>query len=180
MDDIPAIFQPDRHTIGYSHAGDHRSHPTEGRAIEDEYRLFQHSVDRIGRPKHAIIRRRRRRADEPPRAPHTPALVFYLSGANEPRDADAIRAAVTKLKTATVLEVNAERGYAHIRFDSHVVSYHQVAQAIADAGVSRGMHYDPYLIFHVPDYTKANNATGVDAVFAGKKLRTRALRYETC
>jgi hypothetical protein len=61
MDDNPAIFQPDRHAICYSHAGDNRSHPTEGRAIEDEYRLLQRSVDRIDRPKHAIIRRRHRR-----------------------------------------------------------------------------------------------------------------------
>jgi hypothetical protein len=107
------------------------------------------------------------------RAPHTPALMFYLTGATEARDADAIRAAVGKLKVATVLEVNTQWGYAHIRFDSHVVSYHQVAQAIADAGESLGKKYDPYLIFRVPDYTKADNAERVDAVFAGKKLRTR-------
>ncbi|HSV14137.1 MAG TPA: hypothetical protein VLI90_07750, partial [Tepidisphaeraceae bacterium] len=107
------------------------------------------------------------------RAPHTPALMFYLTGATESRDADAIRAAVGKLKIATVLEVNTQRGYAHIRFDSHVVSYHQVAQAIMDAGPSLGKQYDPYLIFRVPDYAKADNAEHVDAIFAGKKLRTR-------
>jgi copper chaperone CopZ len=107
------------------------------------------------------------------RAPHTPALMFFLSNATEPRDADAIRAAVSKLKTATVLEVNLTRGYAHIRFDSHVVSYHQVAQAINDAGATLNKKYDPYLIFRVPDYAKADHAADVDAIFAGKKLRTR-------
>src|SRR4051812_17876437 len=99
--------------------------------------------------------------------------MFFLTGATEARDADAIRSAIAKLKTASVLEVNAERGYAHIRFDSHVVSYHQAAQAITDAGETLGKKYDPFLIFHVREYSKGDNATGVDAIFAGKKLRTR-------
>jgi hypothetical protein len=111
-------------------------------------------------------------ADEA-RAPHTPALMFFLTGPIEARDAEAIRSAIAKLKTANVLEVNAERGYAHVRFDSHVVSYHQIAQAITDAGETLGKKYDPFLIFHVPGYPKADNATGVDAIFAGKRLRTR-------
>jgi len=107
------------------------------------------------------------------RAPHTPALVFYLTGLDSAKDTAAIGTEVAKLKSASVLEVNAARGYAHVQFDSHVVSYHQVAQAIADAGKSVGKTYDPYLVFTVAAYSKGDNAAAVDKIFAGKKLRTR-------
>ena len=106
-------------------------------------------------------------------APHTPTLIFYLIDARGQKDADAIRAAVQPLKSASTIEVNTNRSFARIRFDSHVVSYHQVAQAVADAGGSLGKHYDPFLIFVVPDYARTNNAEKVDAIFAGKRLNTR-------
>jgi hypothetical protein len=110
---------------------------------------------------------------EEPSAPHTPKLVYYLAGPMDSKDAQAIGAYVAKLKTAKIIEINTERAYAHIQFDSHVVSYHQVAQAIADAGASLGKKYDPCLIFTIPDYSKGNNAAGADAIFAGKRLRQR-------
>ncbi|HSY20404.1 MAG TPA: hypothetical protein VK815_18815, partial [Candidatus Acidoferrales bacterium] len=60
------------------------------------------------------------------RQPHTPTLIFYLTGAAGQPDADAIRTAVQKLKSASTVEVNTNCSYTRIRFDSHVVSYHQV------------------------------------------------------
>lgn len=105
--------------------------------------------------------------------PHTPTLIFYMTGAGGATDTDAIRAFVGKLSSASTVEVNTTRGYARIRFDSHVVSYHQVAQAIADAGKTLGKNYDPYLIFSVSSYNLADNAAKVDAIFAGKRLNTR-------
>ena len=107
------------------------------------------------------------------RQPHTPTLIFYLAGVGGQQDADGIRAAVQKLKGATTVAVNTNRSYARIRFDSHVVSYHQVAQALADAGATLGKSYRPFLIFSVAEYARSNNAAAVDAIFAGKRLNTR-------
>ncbi|HSY20283.1 MAG TPA: hypothetical protein VK815_18200, partial [Candidatus Acidoferrales bacterium] len=84
-----------------------------------------------------------------------------------------IRTTVQKLKSATVVEVSTNHSYTRIRFDSHVVSYHQVAQAMAEAGKSAGKNYDPYLVFIVSEYARSNNAENVDAIFAGKRLNTR-------
>ena len=107
------------------------------------------------------------------RQPHTPTLVFYLAGVAGQPDVVAIHAAVQKLKSASTIEVNTNHSYARIRFDSHVVSYHQVAQALAEAGTTLGKSYKPYLIFTVDGYALTNNAAGVDDIFAGKRLNTR-------
>ena len=107
------------------------------------------------------------------RQPHTPTLIFYLTGATDASDTEAIHAAVQKLKSATTVEVNTNHSYARIRFDSHIVSYHQVAQAVAEAGKGAGKNYDPYLIFVVSEYARSTNAADVDAIFAGKRLNTR-------
>src|SRR5436305_11387854 len=91
------------------------------------------------------------RATQPPleqaHEPHTPTLIYYLTGATTSADEDAIRAAVTKEKTASVIEINRDRSYARIKFDSHVVSYHEMAQALADAGATLQKKYDPTLLF---------------------------------
>lgn len=105
--------------------------------------------------------------------PHTPTLIFYLTGARGQKDVAAIRAEVQKLKSASTVEVNTNLSYARIRFDSHVVSYHQVGQAIADAGKADGKTYNPWLVFFVSDYVRSNNAVRVDEIFAGKRLNTR-------
>jgi hypothetical protein len=110
---------------------------------------------------------------EDPHAPHTPTLIFYLTGAESSRDADTIQAAVQKLKSASTIEMNIDKSYTRIRFDSHVVSYHQVAQTLSDAGNTLGKNYNPCLIFFVSEYSKADNAADVDAIFAGKRLNTR-------
>jgi len=111
--------------------------------------------------------------EDQPYAPHTPTLIFYLSNADSSKDVDAIRASIQKLKSASAVEVNVEEGHARIRFDSHVVSYHQVAQAIIDSGKSLQKDYDPLLIFIVTDYAKSRNAAKVDSIFSGKRLNSR-------
>ena len=105
--------------------------------------------------------------------PHTPTLVFYVSGLSGQQDVDAIRASVQKLPSVLKVNVNVERGYAQVRFDSHVVSYQQVGQAIADAGAKVGKKFDPRLKIRVPEYSQGDNAAKVDAVFAGKRLNQR-------
>jgi len=108
-----------------------------------------------------------------PHQPHTPTLIFYLSAAKDQTDVDAIGVSIKKLKSAAVVEVNTNRGFARVRFDSHVVSYHQVAQAIADAGKTLGKTYNPHLVFSVAEYAQKDNAADVDAIFAGKRLNSR-------
>ena len=105
--------------------------------------------------------------------PHTPTLIFYLSNVTGPEDAEAIRVSVQKL--ASVKKVNADpaRGFVQVRFDSHVVSFHQVAEAIASAGIPLNKKYDPRLKIRVPEYPQPGNAAKVDAIFAGKRLNQR-------
>lgn len=110
-------------------------------------------------------------ADDDGYRPHTPTLVFHLTDAGTIADTEAIRASVGKV--ASVSKVIFAPGVVQVRFDSHVVSYHQVAQAIADAGASRGKNFDPTLKLIVADYAKTNNAAKVDAVLAGKRLNQR-------
>lgn len=103
--------------------------------------------------------------------PHTPTLSFHLTHADDAADAAAIRASVQKL--ASVRKITFASGSVQVRFDSHVVSYHQVAQAIAAAGAARGKAFDPSLKITVPEYAQGGNAAKVDAVFAGKRLNQR-------
>ncbi len=103
--------------------------------------------------------------------PHTPTLIYQLTQAEGAADADAIRASVQKL--ASVGKIVFSPGSVQVRFDSHVVSYHQMAQAIAAAGTARGKSFDPRLKILVPDYAQGGNAAKVDAVFAGKRLNQR-------
>lgn len=111
--------------------------------------------------------------DDEAYAPHTPTLIYYLSGSIEKKDEDAIRTSVQKLKSVRKVVVNMARGYAQVRFDSHVVSYHQVAQAILDAGEGVGKKFDPRLKVRAPEYAEGGNAAKIDAVFAGKRLNQR-------
>lgn len=105
--------------------------------------------------------------------PHTPTLIYYLSGVNSQADAEAIVQSLKKLPSVRKANVNVDRGYARVRFDSHVVSYHQVAQAIADAGGAIGKTFAPRLKVQVPEYSQADNAAKVDAIFAAKRLNQR-------
>jgi hypothetical protein len=110
---------------------------------------------------------------EDPYQPHTPTLIFYVTGLKDKADTDAIGASVAKLKSAKVVEVNILHNFVRLRFDSHVVSYHQAAQALVEAGATVSKSYDPWLVFNVPDYAKPGNSQKVDAIFAGKRLNSR-------
>jgi copper chaperone CopZ len=105
--------------------------------------------------------------------PHTPTLIYYLSDLADEKDAETIVATVQKLPSVRKVNVNLARGYAQVRFDSHVVSYHQVGQAIADAGTKVGKKFEPRLKIRVPEYSQGENAGKVDAVLAGKRLNQR-------
>jgi copper chaperone CopZ len=105
--------------------------------------------------------------------PHTPTLLFHLTGASGKDDADSIQASVGRLKSVKKVVIDTTRSSVQVRFDSHVVSFHQVAQAIADAGNALGKKYDPRLTVTVPEYTQPGNAAKVDAIFAGKRLNQR-------
>jgi copper chaperone CopZ len=106
-------------------------------------------------------------------APHTPTLLSHLSGLAGQKDEEAITAAVAKLPNVRKVSVDTAHELARVRFDSHVVSYHQVAQAIVDAGTAVGKQFDPCLKISVPEYARNGNAAKVDGIFAGKRLNQR-------
>jgi copper chaperone CopZ len=105
-------------------------------------------------------------------APHTPTLTFHVAGLTPAAEAPIV-AAAQKLKSVSSVKIDSTHGLVQVRFDSHVVSYHQVAQAIRDAGTALGKQFDPTLKFIVADYAKGENARKVDAIFAGKRLNMR-------
>src|SRR4051794_16889161 len=94
--------------------------------------LFALAVVTLGRPADAQTKAKK---------PHLVTLAYFLTDAGTPADAEAIRAAVLKVKSATTAQVDPEGKQVRVIFDSHAVSYHQVAQAIADAGQAAGKKY---------------------------------------
>jgi hypothetical protein len=111
--------------------------------------------------------------DEDEYWPHTPTLIVYLSDIADQEDADAIVTSVRKLPSVLKVNVHIARAYAQVRFDSHVVSYHQVGQAVADAGDAVGKKFAPRLKIRIPEYSQDDNAVKVDKVLAGKRLNQR-------
>ena len=59
--------------------------------------------------------------------------TFYIANVQCGSCVDAITESVKKVKSATEVKMNPSDGYAQISFDTHVSSYHQIAQAVADA-----------------------------------------------
>ena len=102
-------------------------------------------------------------------APHTPTLLFQLTGPLTTADAEALAAALKKLPSVHKAIVDPEKLTAQVRFDSHVVSFHQVAVAILQTRPA----CDPTLRFTVAAYPLADNAGKLDALFAGKRLNDR-------
>jgi hypothetical protein len=105
-------------------------------------------------------------------APHTPTLVFYLAQLTV-AGGDAMRTALAALPSARLVAVDAGRRFVRVRFDSHIVSYHQVAQALSDAGATIGQQAAPRLVIAIPDYAQDAHAAAVDAILAGKRLNQR-------
>jgi hypothetical protein len=84
---------------------------------------------------------------------------------------EEITASLKKVPSFTKIEgLTPKSGFANISFDSHVASYHQIAQAIADAAPG-DKKCEPTLKVEIPDYAKGENAAKVDAVF--KKLDSK-------
>lgn len=119
------------------------------------------------------------RAEDQPAAatlkPHPTKVTFYLSEIEGEEDVAAINASVKKLPSVTAVDVTTEAEFALVAFDSHVVSFHQVAQAITDAGNVTGRTYDPRIVINIPEYAEKDNAAKVDAVFERKPLLERVL-----
>jgi copper chaperone CopZ len=109
-----------------------------------------------------------------PAAPHPTTQTYYISNVSSDKDAASITESLQKVKSVTKVEsLTPKSGYANISFDSHVVSYHQVAQAIMDAEPQNGKKHEVTMKVRVPDYTKDDNATKVDEVFAKQKSDVR-------
>jgi copper chaperone CopZ len=100
--------------------------------------------------------------------PHPVTATFYISGIQCSRCVGAIEDSVRKVPSVTDVKINEDAGYALISFDTHVSSYHQIGQAIADAEPQHGEKYAATLKLKVPDYGRGDNAKKVDGVFASR------------
>lgn len=107
--------------------------------------------------------------------PHPVTATFYISNVQCGSCADAIAESVKKVKSVTEVKLTPGDGYAQISFDSHKDSFHQIAQAIADAAPVHGDKYVPTMRISVPDYAKGDNAAKVDAIFAKSKDQVKVV-----
>jgi copper chaperone CopZ len=103
--------------------------------------------------------------------PHPVTATFYVAKVADPKAAAAIVEAVQKVPSVTKVEaLTPESGFANVSFDSHAVSFHQIAEAIAAAG-PEGARYEPTIKILLPDYATGENAAKIDEVF--KKLEAK-------
>jgi copper chaperone CopZ len=103
--------------------------------------------------------------------PHPVTATFFISNVESPKCVEEITASLKKVPSFTKIEgLTPKSGFANISFDSHVASYHQIAQAIADAAPG-DKKCEATLKVEIPDYAKDENAAKVDALF--KKLADR-------
>ncbi|MEW6303157.1 MAG: heavy-metal-associated domain-containing protein [Verrucomicrobiota bacterium] len=101
--------------------------------------------------------------------PHPVTATFYISNVQCSTCVESIAESVKKVKSVTDFKMDPAQGYALISFDTHVSSYHQIAQSVADASPVHGDKYEATLKLSVPDYAKGDNAAKIDAVFAKQK-----------
>jgi copper chaperone CopZ len=101
--------------------------------------------------------------------PHPVTATFYIDHVQCSSCVDAITESLKQVKSVTAVKMNPADGYANISFDTHVSSYHQIAQAVAAAAPQHDDKYVASLKFKVADYPKADNAAKIDAVFAKSK-----------
>ncbi|HZZ27080.1 MAG TPA: hypothetical protein VFE46_03655 [Pirellulales bacterium] len=105
---------------------------------------------------------------------HPPvAVTFFIQQIDSADEREALRAALQKIKSVTAATFGSHGEYVTVQFDSHVVSYHQIAQAIADAGTAARKKYDPQLKIEIPEYATADHAAKIDVLFSGKRLNQR-------
>lgn len=107
----------------------------------------------------------------PVKSGHKVHIIYYVTGLGEQSEPEAIVQSVKKLETVSSVGVNTDRGYVKVVFDSHQLSYHQVAQAIMDAGAQFGKDYDPRVVISVPDYPRKDVTPKINAVFANPKFK---------
>jgi copper chaperone CopZ len=101
--------------------------------------------------------------------PHPVTATLYVTGVQCSSCSESITAALKRVKSVTDVQIEPNTGYANISFDTHVSSYHQIAQAVADASPQHGDAYKATLKARVPDYAKGDNGAAVDKVFAKSK-----------
>lgn len=108
------------------------------------------------------------------RTPHPVTATFYVSNVVCGQCVEAISQSVRKVPSVTAVEsLSPESGYARISFDTHVSSYHQIADAISRTPPEHGQTYVPSLYFEVAQYAEGENAARIDAVFARLADRVR-------
>ena len=103
-------------------------------------------------------------------APHPTTQTFYISNVECDACVASITESIRKVGSVTKVEgLTPASGYANVSFDSHKDSFHQIAQAVADAAPAKGKKYVATMKLRVPDYAKGDNAAKVDAVYAKSK-----------
>lgn len=107
-------------------------------------------------------------ANEPPSpSAQSTTLTFYIAGVECVACVDVICRSLSDWDGVTSVAMTQNfDSYANITFDPKKVSPHQIAQAITEAPGLHGKPYEPTLRLRIPDYSKANNAANVGAVFA--------------
>ncbi len=99
--------------------------------------------------------------------PHPTTQTFYIANVECAACVANITASIKKVKSVTKVDgLTPKSGYAIVSFDSHADSFHQIAQAIADATPVHGKKYTATMKLRVPDYAKGDNAAKIDAIFA--------------
>lgn len=105
--------------------------------------------------------------------PHPITATFFIANMHCCSCADLITESVRRVPGVSRVDCQPLDGHVLIAFDTHVSSYHQIAQAIQDTPPVHGEKYEPTLRFSVPAYAKADNAAKVDAVFAKRAARVK-------
>jgi len=102
--------------------------------------------------------------------PHPTMQTFYIANIECATCVANITASIREVKSVTKVDgLTPKSGYANVSFDSHVDSFQQIAQAIANATPVHGKKYAATMKLRVPDYAKGDNAAKVDAIFAKSK-----------
>ena len=111
-------------------------------------------------------------AQEKKATPHPVTVTYYLSHVECSSCVETIKDAVLKVPGVTDIDLTEDEPFARISFDSHVASYHQIAQAVISSE-SGGEKYAPLIKLKIPDYAKGDNTAKIDAIFAKQKADVR-------
>ncbi len=100
-------------------------------------------------------------------------LTYHVAAIADAADRDRLRLALLQVKSLNLVLVGARGDQSTVQFDSHVVSYHQVAQAITNAGARVGKQYAPYLKLRVPEYAAGRQRRKGGCGFRRQRLNQR-------